>query len=328
MAKKLLNNLTQAANPFVKNQEQPQPKPTLTAPATNLPTTNADKLNTTNSTTTTNRTFTNEDTGKSDVLVNHGTTQFLLPQKEVTQLQKQGSLDPVEAAKIAAANAQQVQDAQARQAEAIRQQQTAQLAQDLAPALQNVGNVPDTGYNPTITPFGVGDALRQNLPKMGTAAAGSAAGGAAAGIAGAGATASGIGTLAAGALATTAALSLVSTMKEERKLQTKTQAREFTDSLTRLKAVIQYAKTGGDPVEAANLYNWEVRNIYQAESNLKALSQVNWADAEPKLVDIESFRRIKWMLDQQLQNAILGNPGNYDFPIDINSLNVGDNQNG
>lgn len=112
------------------------------------------------------------------------------------------------------------------------------------------------------------------------------------------------------------AFNIVGNLKQEEQQKTKVAYKDFTTSRTNIKAIITYAKNGGDPIEARNLYNKEIAKIYQAESNLKQLEERDWlSKAQDELTAIQNFRETQAIYDMALQNALLLNPNaNYEFP--------------
>jgi hypothetical protein len=190
--------------------------------------------------------------------------------------------------------------------------------------ISRIGQVGAQGA--TEQPIGITDVAKEALIKggvagLGSAASGFGAAGAAqlAGTAGAvalGAAAAPIGAVAGAAAAGTVAFSIVSNLKEERRQQTKVQKVKFSNSIDNIQAIITSVKNGLlTPTEAVDLYNEEIAKIYQVESNLKLLGEVQWANSRDELENVAKFRQMKFMYDRALEDAIIQNPNAvYQFP--------------
>lgn len=197
-------------------------------------------------------------------------------------------------------------------------------------AVKNIGLTPEEQAAIQSKDMGVGSSLKGIIPEVAsnvisrtaTGAAGGAIGGGLLGSvvpvlgtgigAGAGAILGGVG----GAISGFG--SIISNLKTEEKQKTKIEYKDFTTSRTNIKAIIQYAKNGGDPIEAQILYDKEVRKIYRAEANLKTLSEREWlTKAKDELIAIQGFRDNQIVYDTMLRNAILQNPNvNFEFPTE------------
>lgn len=166
--------------------------------------------------------------------------------------------------------------------------------------------------NPDLT---LGSTIKGILPEtaagiLAKAGAGAAAGGIATGgvgaIAGAvGGAVWGIGTI-------------IPNLKAEEKQKTKVAYKDYTTTKTNMKAIIDYARKGGDPIDAINLYKAEWAKIYKAEMDLKQLEERDWlSKAKDELTAVQNFKESKVVYDTMMQNAILQNPNaNYEFPTD------------
>lgn len=187
-----------------------------------------------------------------------------------------------------------------------------------------IGKVGAKGAN--IKPAGFKDILSETATKAGIAGAGAGGTAAIGGALGLSATAAtGVGAIALGAASAVFAGQIVSNLKEERRQQVKVEKRSFADSQTNIKAIITNAKNGGDPLEAIDLYNREIAIIYQNEANLEKLDESKWANAREGLGDIESFRRIQFIYDDMLFQAISQNPdAQFEFPDTIGLDTLGD----
>jgi hypothetical protein len=162
---------------------------------------------------------------------------------------------------------------------------------------------------------GVGNSFQSIIPEIAANVVQKAGAGAAVGaIAGAGNPLAIAGGALAGGVA--AAFDIVGKLKTEETQKTANTYKDFTTSRTALKAIIIYAKNGGDPIEATRLYNNEIMAINRAEQNLKQLEEREWlSKAKGELIAIQNFREIQGTYDTLLANAIRQNPNaNYEFP--------------
>ena len=186
--------------------------------------------------------------------------------------------------------------------------------------LGTIGQVPEAqGVNPEYT---IGSTLKDIAPDIAANILQSTATGAGLGALG-GAAIGGVGAVpgavvggAAGFIK--AAFQIVGDLKEHQRYYGQIEYRDFTTSVKGLKAVIVYAKNGGDPVDARNLYNDLIANIYRQERNLKQLEEQDWlSKAKKPLTAIQNFRETQATYDLALENALLQNPNAiYDFPLE------------
>ena len=184
----------------------------------------------------------------------------------------------------------------------------------MEPLLAQIGQVPEAPPA-NIQVAGLGEVLPELGIKAGAAAGGAAGAAGIGALAGAGAVAAtGIGAVALAAGVAVTANSIVSSLKEERLQQVKTERTGIINSFSNLRAIILEAKTG-DSLQAVEMYNREIGIIWQAESNLKLLDESKWTKAKDDLREIEDFRRNKWRYDLMLENALIQNPNTiFEFP--------------
>jgi len=245
--------------------------------------------------------------------------------KEINRRIRLANGNVTEAFAQLAKEASQSTEGQARQQQAILEERRKAL-QSLTSTIGQAGS-PSQKLNYTLG-SSILESAPETLTDIGTRTAGGATAGAIFGATGGTATLPVFGTVVGagggaivggvgGAIASIP--SIISNLKTQEREKTEAVSLDFTTSKANIKAIILYAKGGGDPITARDLYNQELTKIYQSESNLKQLSERDWlTKAKKDLTAIEAFRRNQITFDTALENAILKNPdANYDFLNDI-----------
>lgn len=168
--------------------------------------------------------------------------------------------------------------------------------------------------NPIVSGSATGDVLAA----IGSKAAAGAATGAAAGLLGSAGTLSAPGA-AVGAIGgvVVGALTIIPELKEQYIQNTKVQKITAGKAINNIKAIIEYADKGGDPVLAVGLFNQELAKIDRSERNLKALDENDWAKAKDELAAITSFNAIgRNMAEVMLYQAITNPSSSKQFDYD------------